>query len=106
MQTFLARAQRIHTSRHTINCSLTGSVHLSLTRVMGLSDGDNRASSGTGPATHNHSRYTDTETLNRWMSEEGCTICTINMKGRRLYVGKHHMRPLTHRIYIDVCFKW
>lgn len=38
---------------------------------MGLSDGDNRASSGAGPATHNHSRYTDTDTPDGWMSEEG-----------------------------------
>lgn len=66
---------------------------------MGLSDGDNRASSGAGPAIHNRSRYTDTDTPNGWMSEEGCTICTINMKGRIWYVGKHHMRLLTHRIY-------
>lgn len=88
MQTFwaglIASTRLIHTSRHTINCSLTGSVHLSLTRVMGLSDGDNRASSGAGPATRNHSRYTDTDTLNGWMSEAASVyIYTINIKGRR-----------------------
>lgn len=65
---------------------------------MGLSDGDNRASSGAGPATHNHSRYTDRDTLNGWMRDEGRAICTIKRRGG-CSVGKHHTQLLTHSIY-------
>lgn len=42
---------------------MTGGVHLFLTRVMGLSDEDNRARSTAGPAPYNHSYYRETETL-------------------------------------------
>lgn len=64
----MARAQSDHTTRHTINCSLTGGVHLFLTRVMGLSEEDNRARSTAGPAPHNHSHYWDIETVKEWTS--------------------------------------
>lgn len=57
-------------SRHTINCSLTGGVHLFLTRVMGLSEEDNRARSTAGLAPHNHSQYRETETVQREWSAE------------------------------------
>lgn len=54
---------------------------------MGLSDGDNRASSVAGPATHNHSCYTDREMLNGWMRDEGRAICTIKRGGGALLVN-------------------
>lgn len=68
-----------HTSRHTINCCLTAGVHLFLTRVMGLSEEDNKARSGAGPAAHNHLHYWDTG------KGKTVTIYTVSMEKRKFW---------------------
>lgn len=74
----VASAQSNHTSRHTINCCLTGGVHLFSRRVMGLSGKDNRARSTTGPAPQHRSPCRSTDTVEGWR----CFVlqCTLRIK--------------------------